>query len=402
MNPTRTFRGLEVELKVSGFGRFGGAAFLAVWMAFWVVGETLVAWILIHGAWALVTGQPPGEGKPPLETGPALGVGLFLVAWLALWTLGGVLAGRELLRLLFGRDLIVAGPDGVTVERGFGLFRTRETIARDRLRGFRRRATGNILMADTAGGTVELTRLGAGDALGKLAEVLNGEYRLNPAVASGGALPRAWVEAVAPEGQAILIKDPAVRRKQAAIAWVAFVALATVAGFVIQAALATPSLGALGAILAAAAGFMAWGAYRLSYVRDEWRLETGRLRLQRRTRGRVETRFEAAGLRVKEERDSDGDPWYRLVATRHAAAGVLSPQEARKQERLLLGVAGDPAEALNFGRWLQHRCALPLDDGTTAEAQARERADLQRQLAASGRLGRWMARRLGSADGQRS
>lgn len=401
MNPTRTFRGLEVELKVSGFGRFGGAAFLSLWMVFWVVGETVVGWILLRGAWALVTGEPPGAGRAPLDTGPALGVGIFLLAWLAFWTLGGVLTGRELLRRLFGRDRIIAGPEGVTVERSFGLFRSRETISRDRLRWFRRRPPGDILVADTVSGTVELTRLGPSDAMEQLAGVLNAEYRLTAAAAAEGALAGGWVETMAPEGTPILIRNPAVRRQQATAVWIFFAIVALVASLVIQSAFATPAHGAFGAILAAAAGFIGWGAHRLSHVRDEWVLETGRLRLQRRAGGRVETRFEAAGLRVKEDKDSDGDPWYRLVATRTATTGFVPAPELRKHERALMSAGGDAAEVLKFGRWLQQRCALPLEDGTTAEAKEREREDLRRHLAASGRLGRWAARHLSKAGGPR-
>ena len=375
MLPMRTFQGLEVTLKATGYGRFGGAAFLLVWLAFWVVGEVLVGWILIRGGWSLLTGLPPGEGREMLETAPALGAGVFLLFWLAFWTLGGVLAGRELLRLLAGRDRLVLRPDALMVERGFGLFRARQEISREQVRRFHGRAHGNILFADTIRGGIELTRYGTAAEFEELAAALNADWKLSPDAPPGGVLPVGWNEMLALEGDAILVKDPVVRRKQAAVAWFVFLLLAPVAAYILQASIAQLSLLALGAIVAVGAGFAGWGAYQLTYCRDEWVLGTGSMRLQRRSRGRAE-------------------PGQDLVRRRTAG-------EARRHERVLMGVAVDPTEVRNLGRWLAQRCGLPLQDGTTAEAKAQETELLRAQLAASGRLGRWVARRLGGATAER-
>lgn len=398
---TRTFQGLEVTLKATGYGRFGGAAFLLVWLAFWVVGEVLVGWILIRGGWSLLTGLPPGEGRAPLETAPALGAGVFLLFWLAFWTLGGVLAGRELLRLLAGRDRLVLRPDALMVEQGFGLFRSRREIPREQVQRFHRRAHGNILFADTIRGGIELTRFGTAAEFEELAAALNADWKLSPDAPAAGVLPAGWNETLAPEGDAILIKDPVVRRKQAGVACFVFLLLAAVGGYILQASIAQLSLLALGAMVAAGAGFAGWGAFQLTYCRDEWVLGTGRLRLQRRIRGRAEPRFEAAALRLREERDSDGDPWYKLVAESAAAAPTLSLRETRRHERVIMNVTGDPTEVCNLGRWLGQRCALPLHDGTTAAAKAEEVERLRAELTASGRFGRWVARRLGGANPER-
>jgi hypothetical protein len=400
MHLTRTFQGLEVVLKATGYGRFGGAAFLLVWLAFWVVGEVLVGGLLIWGSWCLLTGQPPGEGRAPLETAPALGVGVFMLFWFAFWTLGGVLAGRELLRLLAGRDRLVLRPDALMVERGFGVFRSGQEIPREQVRRFQRRAHGNILFADTIRGGIELTRYGTAAEFEELAAVLNADWKLSPDAPSGGVLPTGWSETPAPEGDAILIKDPAVRRKQAAVAWFVFLVLVGVGGYILHASLTQFSLLALGAMVAAGAGFAGWGAYQLTYCRDEWLLGDGCLRLQRRIRGRAEVRFEAVALRLREEKDSDGDPWYKLVAVSAAASPALSLREARRHERVIMSAAGDPCDVRNLGRWLAERCRLVLEDGTTAEAKAQEMAQLRAQLAASGRFGRWVARRLGGATAE--
>ena len=85
----RTTEGLEVRLKSSGAGRYVSSAFLAFWLCGWAVGEALVLWILVKGAWALLTGSPPDPGRAPLQAGPAVMVGVFLIAWLTMWTVGG-------------------------------------------------------------------------------------------------------------------------------------------------------------------------------------------------------------------------------------------------------------------------------------------------------------------------
>jgi hypothetical protein len=214
-------------------------------------------------------------------------------------------------------------------------------------------------------------------------------------------LPEGWNEALAPEGDAILIKDPSRRKKQAMVLWVVCLSLAAVGGYVLFAATAPESLRMVGLIIAAGAGFAGWGAYRLSWCRDEWVLGAGRLRLQRRVRGRAQPRFEASALRLEEHSDSDGDLWYKLVALDAGASPLLPIREARRHECGVMSVAGDPTDVDNLGRWLAQRCGLPLEDATTAEGRAREAERLRQQLAASGRVGRWMARRLRPEPGER-
>src|SRR5262249_9593115 len=51
--------------------------------------------------------------------------------WLTLWTFGGIAAGRELLRLLFGRDRFLVNYDGLEVEQSFGLFRLVKRFPRE-------------------------------------------------------------------------------------------------------------------------------------------------------------------------------------------------------------------------------------------------------------------------------
>lgn len=262
------------------------------------------------------------------------------------------------------------------------------------VRRFHRRSRGHAVGADTDHGSVELSDLGTPDEIDRLVAALNAEWRLDPDAPRAGFLTEGWNEARTPEGDAILIKDPSRRKKQAMVLWVVCLSLAAVGGYVLFVATAPESLRVVGLIIAAGAGFAGWGAYRLSWCHDEWVLGAGRLRLQRRVRGRAQPRFEASALRLEEHTDSDGDLWYKLVALDAGASPLLPIREARRHERGVMSAAGDPTDVDNLGRWLAERCGLPLEDATTAEGRAREAERLRQQLAASGQLGRWMARRL--------
>ena len=134
----RTESGLEARLKVAGLGRYIGAAFLSFWLAGWAAGEAFALWMLGAGAYSLFTGRSPLSHHQPSSVIFALAAGGFLLFWLSLWTLGGIAAGHELLRLLFGRDQLVANQDGFQIVRSFGLFRSVKRFAREHIRRLRR------------------------------------------------------------------------------------------------------------------------------------------------------------------------------------------------------------------------------------------------------------------------
>ena len=96
-----------------------------------------------------------------MSVGFAVAAGVFLLFWLTLWTFGGIAAGCELLRLLFGRDRFLANYDGLKVERSFGLFRSVKRFPRAQIRRFFRTTPFAPLSVETIGGrTTVLTRLG--------------------------------------------------------------------------------------------------------------------------------------------------------------------------------------------------------------------------------------------------
>lgn len=361
--------GLEAQLSSRGVERFGGVLFLGLWLCFWVVGEVLALGLLVAGGWALVTGEPMGKGSDPLATGPALLTGVFLLCWLAFWTVGGLMAWHEFFRLLWSRDRLLARGDGLEVVKRVGPFVKRRFLPADTLRGFFRIDAHSAVHVETTAGTVELTRNGTPAEQAQLIAALTAELKLPAPDRLPPVLPAAWREVRAPEGGEVLVPDPGPRRTAARIMWLLALPLTWAAIAVVRETSSDLNLGAAAAILVVLAGFALWGAGRLTWTREEWRLERGGLVVQRRSGPRRRELLAGDQLRLTESNDSDGDRWFRLEL-RNATGG----------NRLLKQAMHDPTEPRQLGRWLAGRTGLPLDDRATPEAIARaeaERAELQ-------------------------
>ncbi|HUR47329.1 MAG TPA: hypothetical protein VMZ27_15715 [Candidatus Saccharimonadales bacterium] len=391
MNLERSPEGLRATLRISGVSRFLGAGFLSFWLVGWAAGEVFALWILTAGVWSLVTGHPQSGSRQPIAVGMALPMGLFLLFWLTLWSFGGIMAIRELLRLLFGRDSILATPERLELHNSYGLFRTRKTIPRAELRYFYLKPCGKGLCVETINGSVELTRLGNPKELQGLEQTLNQEYRLSPQALAEGVLPVGWVEAVSPEREKVLIKDPSARRRQAVVAWVfcaLILLLGLYLGFIAQ---GLPSIWIPALIVTGIAALIAAGAAWLSFGRHEWRLESGRLILQRRFGLSRTTQFESVALELREDNSGEDGPSYELTAI--APNAPPRPNFGRgKHRRLILSQSNDPTVARNLGLWLSRRCQVPLADRATRQMKTLEIEDLKRQLADSGAFGRTVLR----------
>lgn len=390
----RTFAGLEITTRAKGLGRFGGAAFLTVWLAFWAVGEVVVLGLLVWGGWSLLTGQPPRPGDAPLAPGPAVAAGLFLLVWLSFWTVGGYAAIREWMRLVFGRARLLAGPDGLTVEEGVWPFASRRFLARAELRRFFVATRRHVLSLQTDAAVVELLQGPTEAELRTAADALRAEYRLSDEAAVVAGLPAGWTELVSTEGEPILVRDPVARRRQARVLGVVFLVLAGATALLVAETLDNPNLAALAAIVGAFAGFAGWGTRRLARRRDEWVLGSRELRLQVRAGRHAEARFAAAGLQLDESKDSDGDPYYRLLAVSGPEPVPTSDRGRRGEYHEIAAGGGDPTELQAFGRWLADRTRLPYHDRTTPAAKREDVEVLRQRLRASGRVGRWVADRL--------
>src|SRR5262245_11312413 len=386
----RTASGLEMELRATGIGRFLLAGFLSFWLTGWAAGEAFALWMLVGGARSLLTtGHSSGGHHQPLSVGMAVAAGVFLLFWLTLWTFGGIAAGRELLRLLFGRDRFRVNYDRLEVEQSFGLFRLVKRFPREQIRRFFRTTPFAALSVESTGGTTTvLTRFGTAVERAELEEALNAEFHVEPQPASIGALPKGWCEALSLENDSVLVKDPAIRSKQARAAWIIFACLSLIPLYLIAANRNRPDL--LGGIIfssgiTSAAG---WGAIWLSFGRKEWRLQKGRLVLQRRFGQNRTEQFKAVSLELIEDSSGEDGTSYLLMAAAAGAAPRTRSHSAGRHRRVIYSKSDDPTEPRNFGVWLSERCQIPLADQTTAEARAIELEAVKQRLANSGRLGR--------------
>jgi hypothetical protein len=344
--------------------------------------------MFVGGAYSLLTGRSLGGHHEPLSVGIAIAAGVFLLFWLTLWTFAGIAAGRELLRSLFGCDRFLVNNDGLEVEQSFGLFRSVKRFSREEIRRFYRTTPFAPLCVETTSGTTTvLTRLGAAVERAELEEALNAEFHIEAQPAPVGALPKGWCEAVSLERDSVLVKDPAIRSKQAWTTWIICAGLSLIPLYLLIADRSRPDL--LGAIIFSIAitGAVGWGAIWLSFGRKEWRLEKGRLVLQRRFGQKRTEQFEAVSLEVVEDSSGEGGTSYLLMAVA-AGAPLRTHSHSAGRRRTLYSKSDDPTEPRNFAAWLSQRCQVPFADQTTAEAKGKELEALKQKLANSGRLGR--------------
>lgn len=374
-----------------GAGRFFAAAFLSVWLCGWAAGEACVLYILATGLMALLSGAPPPGRQQPLEIAPAIAGGGFLLVWLAFWTIGGIVAIRELLRLLWAEERLALEPDGVLVTRRLGPFLTRQKLARDEIRRVYVLPSTGALMAQVGTNTMKLTELGTAAERMEAADRLRSELRLtDEPSATGEALPEGWQEMRDFRGDVIVVPDLRTRRLQA---WIVTVIAALVGGglfLLVRSSLHNENLWALTLMVGAFACWLAWQALWLHRGRKEWRIERGRLVHQRRFGWTVTELGETRALELTESRDGDGDYWYRLEAP-------LTDQPGKKPGRrvTLQQVMHDPTEPRGLGLYLAKRAGIPFRDLVPdATARAAELAKLTDALAATGKLGRSLARWL--------
>lgn len=401
----------EARFRPRGAGRFVGAAFLSVWLCGWAAGEAFVLFVLGAGAVALATGQPVMGRDQPLTLGPALAVGAFLTVWLTFWTLGGIAAMREWLRLVWAEDRLAVSAEGLWLSRRLGPFRSTRRLAGADLRRVFVQPRRSTLMAETDAGVVELTNLGTvqerTDAAAHLRRALAPPDE-RPGTAPD-ALPKGWEEIhVLPSG-AILVPNLRTRRNQARVMAAVALAASVVLLLLVRASLRDPNLWALTVMAGAAAAGLVWGAASLWWGRKEWVISPGKLTLQKRFAGRGRVLGEARALELTERKDSDGDEWYELGAwgrkanattLRSAGYRAIETDAASCQRFVVSRALHDPDEPRRLGLWLAGRAAVPFTDRVPDEAARRaEQARLREALARSGKLGAWLARLTGDSGG---
>jgi len=374
-----------VRLHPRSAGRWAAAAFLLLWLCFWAVGEAVVLAVLARGLYELLTERPLlGHYLPQL--GPLLLAGGFLLLWLAFWSWGGIAALQELLRLTGSEDRLVIHPRGITRQRRVGPFRSVREFPRELLRTVYVRHYQTALMAQCGSELHALSTLGTPEERTATAARIRQSFGLpeNEGPLPSEALPNGWQSAQAPEGGTLLVPAAQTRRRQALLLTLLTAGAGTVALSLAHDTLRNPSLGALAAMLLTAACWLAWKCVWLWRGRNEWRIERGRLTLQRRFGENLSVRGVAERLELTERTDGDGDRWYELDA--------LSSHGARHR---LLHTLHDATDPRLLGQWLAQRAAIPLDDRIPTPAdRAQELARAREALAATGRLGRFLARHL--------
>lgn len=355
MQTRRTSKGLEVVLRPEGVLRFVGVAILSVWLSGWAVGELVALWMLGSGAAALVTGTP-WPGSEPTTAGPATAMALFLVVWLAFWTLGGIAALQELARLAWSSDRLVAGPEGLRVMHARGPFSRARAFARASLRGLgltRRQAL--VLWTDE--GVFELSQLGTSRDRLEAAGRLRAEIALPEATGAGdqAALPDGWDEVRTAEGERALVPSPRRRRRQGALALAIASSLLVPAIGIVRSPASDSSALVFTGVLGALAGLAGFVGLRLLHGRPEWVLGTGWLRLQRRSGRRARARFEGRSLELRARKDSDGDDWFELVS-------LGASPDGRARSWSLLDVMNDETAPAELGGWLAREANMPMRD----------------------------------------
>jgi len=389
----RTPAGWKLCLRPYGAGRYPTALFLMLWLCAWAAGEAFALWILGKGMIALLTGSGMSTDGEPLELGPALLVGVFLLVWLTIWTIGGIAASATLLRLLWGVDSLVVDSGTLVLTRRHGPFRTTRAFERGEIHRVMLAGTGDKLMLETDRRSFELSDLGTTserqEAASELVHELGLATKPAPRVPT---LPPGWEDVLTPEGERALVPDRGIRRQQAWAASLAALLAATLALVFLLRVPGKPAMLAPAGILAVMTLAIAAGALWLARGRWEWWIGSGRLTLRKRYGANVRAVFEARRLALETSSDSDGDRWYEVTALAASAEGAApTPAQRAQSRRRVARVMNDPFAMRQLAEWLAHASGLPLEDQTTPAAREAELAEQLRRLERSGWLGQRVA-----------
>jgi hypothetical protein len=348
--------GLVVRSRPDGVGRIGGALFLAIWLCFWLVGETVVLGVLVSGASVLLTGHELSGAPRMIELLPALGVGGFMLVWITFWTFGGVMALLELLRLISSEEKLLVGPDALTIGHRRGPFSWTSTVKRADVRNVRVSPRTRMLVLDAGRRSYDVAQVRTPADERAAVFAVRKELGLDGAREGEPVLPEGWEETITPEGDRVIVRDPRARKKQALVLAVIAMILWAIALANAWTALSRPSAlpGAIG--LTVLAALAAAGAYWLEASRQEFKIGGQRVVVRRRWRGTVRELLVADRLELVRSTDSDGDIWYKLEAVNTGAP------KARKVRRTLASAMNDPFPPTALGRRLAARAGVPYTE----------------------------------------
>ncbi len=341
----QTGDGTRITLRPQGCARFAGAAFLLLWVGGWAVGEAFALNLLLAFA-GIAYRVPFPIAIPPFPLAPASFLFLaFILLWLGFWTWGGLTAIAQVLQLLAGRDTIVLGHVGWSVERGLGPFAFRrelhgwvpELTRRDfRLIARRDRKTRRVSALGTPA-----ERLWVHD------EILRRYPVLRPKPLE---LPREYEARRESDGTIVIQRNARARRGAIGCGVVALLIGCLPLGMWIRYPGSKGSLVIFAAIALLFTAFALW----CFLARQSWRV--GRNVLEERLeffRFARRWRFTSAALDIDYSRDSDGDEWFTLWV-----------RDAGGRKRKLHSATNDPEETVAFARYLATHSGWPLQEPT--------------------------------------
>lgn len=358
------------DLRPRGVGRFFGATFLLFWLCGWVLGEGVGLMLLFAGLSSILSPdflRGLGANESFREAAAQPGLLLFALPWTLFWTLGGVLAGREFLSLVWSSDRVRYDATGVDLMRCLGPFTERKSIARGNVRGLALVRPMDRLVLETDTGDVELTRHGTGVERRELRDHLRGALGLpGPGLAgeSPGRPPRDWSVLHDTDGSLVLTRGDRYRVVQGRVAWAVALAVLTLAGYALfslgQAGEMPGSgtgdgAGGVGALvgrafwLGLAGAFLALALW-VTHGRRRMRVRSGVLTFETTFLNRERrSSMRPVLLRVRHDVDSEGDDFYRL----EAAEG--------ERRKTLFQEVHDSRQTIRFGRWLSTQLGVRLE-----------------------------------------
>jgi hypothetical protein len=375
-----------VILHPRGAGRFVAAAFLLFWLCGWAFGECSAVWILAYGAVALMSREPfragLASGRSLLQIGPVLAAGAFLILWLFLWTLGGIVAIGRLFQLVWAEDRLLVEGGGLTLERRRGPFRRRRAFARDQLRRIALTGRQDALTLETPRESVELSRLGTHEEREAAAGALRTELGIPESGPLGETLPKGWEEVITPEGSRAVVPNVRTRKAQSRVAAVLALALASVAVLLARESWSRIGLLPFAILFVLAAFGSGCVAVWLARGRMEWHVASGRVLLRRRFGSKVRDVFTATRFELTTTHNSsDNYPGFTLEGVSDAAGTAKS--------RLRITSKADPTVPRGLGAYLARAAGIPFEDRTTRGGSGPDFAAL---LEKSGPLGRFAVR----------
>lgn len=120
-------RGDAIRITIPSRKNWFNIFFTGFWLVGWTLGEITVIAMIIAGLVALIAGKGP-------QTSGGIGgmffMGLFILAWLGVWTVGGVFAWRSFLWNLAGKEIVDITYPSITLRSNISVFsRPREYLA---------------------------------------------------------------------------------------------------------------------------------------------------------------------------------------------------------------------------------------------------------------------------------